>query len=228
MWIPRRRKLIVNAFQYRLLAYHAIYLFLTLVLLYAAAVITLMSDVQSEQLALAERSESARVLLHLHERVLPFLLPVALVLFCHAVLVSHRIAGPVHRFACVMRDIGRGDLSMTVKLRKKDYLWDEVAVLNEMIESLNRKIHRTLQAQHELEATCAHLGAALDREDLLAAQEHLGVLERRVEELRTSLETFRTRKPITTNLVGPGGQDTDAHVESAAGPIPSTEANART
>lgn len=55
-------------------------------------------------------------------------------------LVSHKLAGPLFRFQKELKEIGDGDLSKVVKIRKKDQVKAIADSLNQMRASLQKKI----------------------------------------------------------------------------------------
>jgi methyl-accepting chemotaxis protein len=54
--------------------------------------------------------------------------------------ISHKLAGPLFRFEKEIREIGEGDLSKNIHLRKNDQLNAMAEDLNRMCESLREKI----------------------------------------------------------------------------------------
>jgi len=54
--------------------------------------------------------------------------------------VSHKIAGPMFRFEKEIKEIGLGDLTKTIKLRKKDQITEIAEDLNNMTASLHEKV----------------------------------------------------------------------------------------
>ena len=62
--------------------------------------------------------------------------------------VSHKMAGPLFRFEKELKDIGGGDLTRQVILRKKDSIGDMAVCLNNMVASLHDKL---LDIQTEVE-----------------------------------------------------------------------------
>lgn len=54
--------------------------------------------------------------------------------------VSHKIAGPLFRFEKELKDIEKGDLTKSIKLRKKDQTTDLADSLNKMTASLHGKV----------------------------------------------------------------------------------------
>lgn len=56
------------------------------------------------------------------------------------IFISHKIAGPMFRFEKDLKEIGEGDLTKNIGLRKKDQLTDMAVSLNKMIASLHDKV----------------------------------------------------------------------------------------
>jgi methyl-accepting chemotaxis protein len=83
---------------------------------------------------------AAEKMLLLHSRVWPGIITIIIIISIHWFRVFHRIAGPLFRFQKAYEQIGNGDLSIRVQLRKKDYLQPEKDGLNHMIEGLVEKI----------------------------------------------------------------------------------------
>lgn len=56
--------------------------------------------------------------------------------------VSHKIAGPLYRLKKAMHDLGEGDLSTEIKLRKLDQLKDIAEAFNGMVRNLKERFSR--------------------------------------------------------------------------------------
>ena len=56
--------------------------------------------------------------------------------------VSHKIAGPLYRLKKGMHDLGEGNFSTEIKIRKFDQLKDVVEAFNNMAKSLKEKLSR--------------------------------------------------------------------------------------
>ena len=54
--------------------------------------------------------------------------------------LSHRIAGPLFKFERIAEEIGKGNLNVYVKLRKKDELLSMQTAFENMVENLQNKI----------------------------------------------------------------------------------------
>ena len=55
-------------------------------------------------------------------------------------VISHRLAGPLYRFEKELREIGEGDLTRDIRLRKEDQIRDMADSLNKMSAQLREKI----------------------------------------------------------------------------------------
>jgi len=55
-------------------------------------------------------------------------------------LFSHRIAGPLYRFEKILQQIGAGDLTANVKLRKKDQLVEFEKLINILVNTLDNRM----------------------------------------------------------------------------------------
>jgi len=65
---------------------------------------------------------------------------VGLIMVIVALLVSHKIAGPVYRFEKDIERIAKGDLKNHVNIRKDDQFQEVAASLNTMIDHLNASL----------------------------------------------------------------------------------------
>jgi hypothetical protein len=120
-----RRKYLICGFQYRLVAGSFLYM-VAIVLIFLAAVFRPLIGTLEHGGA---QSEAARLLLAFNETVwvaLPIMLAICAT---HSVLLSHRVAGPLHRFKREFRTLGRGDFSRRVSIRASDYLTEEVEAM---------------------------------------------------------------------------------------------------
>lgn len=58
------------------------------------------------------------------------------------ILVSHRIAGPLYRLEKTLDEIGKGDLTKRISLRKTDQLMELKEALNVLMESFDQRLGR--------------------------------------------------------------------------------------
>ena len=125
------------------------YKFLAMILIYGAVVIIFLAvflfvpdiiQLQDESLSLEIRARAADKMLTLHARVWPAVIALICIIAIHFFFVFNRFVGPVYRFRWAFEQVRDGHLGFRVKLRNKDFLRHEEAVLNEMIETLAGKL----------------------------------------------------------------------------------------
>ena len=199
----KRRHILIESYQYRLLFINLLYFCIILLIFAAALFLPLILKLRSGSASIIEQGELAGQFLALHARVWPAMLVVFVLLALHSILVSHRIAGPLYRFRKVFGVVARGDLSVRANLRKGDYLGKESESLNEMIASLRAKIE-SIQSHHiEMQTVLTALKQSIERGSIEDMHRQLEELHMQMEELRASIRQFRTH---------PEAKDEDAHL----------------
>jgi len=190
----KRRRFLVNDFQFSLLKYGAAYFAAISLVVYIFGLNPLIRDLQDPSLSASERQTSALVFMHFHERLLPVIIPLTLVLAGHLVFLSHRIAGPIYRFAATFRAIEGGDLTVNASVREKDYLRTEAALLSRAIETLNGRIAALKEQTGSLLETSASLKTCLFEEDRGSARSKAEALAEELHHLREALAHFETKE----------------------------------
>lgn len=123
------------------------YKFLTLILSYGMIIVMFMGlmlfvpdflALSNEELSLEVRSAAAQRILALHSRAWPAIIALICLISIHSFRVFHRLVGPLYRLRWAFSKITNGCLDFRVKLRKKDYLHREEALVNEMIDVFAR------------------------------------------------------------------------------------------
>jgi methyl-accepting chemotaxis protein len=199
----KRRHILIESYQYRLLFINLLYFCIILLIFAAALFLPLILKLRSGSASIIEQGELAGQFLALHARVWPAMLIVFVLLALHSILVSHRIAGPLYRFRKVFGVVARGDLSVRANLRKGDYLGKESESLNEMIASLRTKIE-SIQSHHiEMQTVLTALKQSIERGSIEDMHRQLEELHMQMEELRASIRQFRTH---------PKAKDEDANL----------------
>jgi methyl-accepting chemotaxis protein len=180
----RRRRYLVHTVQYHLLMAVMVYFLAALTGVVAVVFGPLVLDFSGGSTYTMEKYEAAGVFLRLHQQFWPVVLLLIVLVVLHSILVSHRIGGPLYRFRTVFKAVGQGDLSMSVRLRRHDYVKAEAEELDQMIASLRNHVQRA-------QSSCASLADAaqsLRTED--PAWKHF---DQQLETLQTSLEVFHVR-----------------------------------
>lgn len=86
------------------------------------------------------RMTASQIILAIHQRLwLPVFVFLAL-MGIHFFRLFHRLVGPLYRFRLAFGQIAKGDLSLKVRIRKKDFLHQEEAAINDMIQGLSEKM----------------------------------------------------------------------------------------
>lgn len=138
MRFNRRQRLIVSKVQYRLLAVQVIQF--TIIMLVFLSAVFLPVIVAMGQGDPGNYFTEADQFLTLHKRLWPPLLLALFLFVLNSIILAHRVAGPLYRMGCVMKEVGKGDVTIRAKIRKPDYLHAEVADLNEMIQRLQLRL----------------------------------------------------------------------------------------
>jgi len=144
----RRRKFIINKdLQFSLLAISIFYLLLFLVVIGSILFIPVMMELDRVDYSSDQAVLAASKILYLHSKFWPAVL-LALFLICiHSIRTSHKIAGPLYRFGRLFETMKEGNLPKQVTVRRGDYLNNEVKLINEMLESLQKGVQEIQEAQ---------------------------------------------------------------------------------
>jgi len=201
------RQLIVSDFQLRLVLVHALYFCLgwaaLVVVLFAPLVVAVLAPATAD-----EQVRTASVFLELHGRIwLGLFLALALSIV-HVATLTHRMAGPLVRFRRVFRDVADGDVSMRVRVRRKDYLHAEAAALDRMTFRLRRRLYSAKGRAARLETALDRLRAAMPAEPNHQAHCALRTVEQQAQLLRRHLNHFRTGP---TSSARPGSRRGTSH-----------------
>lgn len=189
-----RRRLLISAFQYRLLVVN--FLYYCAIVLTFAVVLFLPPILQLRSATSPEESEHVAVaFLFLHSRLWPALLLVLGLLAFHSVVTSHRVAGPLYRFQCVWKAVAEGDLSVRARLRKSDYLKKEAEVMNEMIEALAKRITGIEEQSTAMRAVFDDLMRGRECGSSEALDKNLQRLGGLLDDLKTGVGQFRVVAP---------------------------------
>jgi methyl-accepting chemotaxis protein len=198
----KRRRILIESYQYRLLFINLLYFCIILLIFAAALFLPLILKLNSGNASVVEQGELAGQFLALHSRVWPAMLVVFVLLALHSVFVSHRIAGPLYRFRKVFGAVAGGDLSVRATLRKGDYLGKESESLNRMIVSLRAKVESIQNHHGEMQKVLTALKQSVDRGSIEEVHRLLEALRVQREELTASIGQFRTDPEAKDEDVG--------------------------
>ncbi|MCI0410047.1 MAG: methyl-accepting chemotaxis protein [Acidobacteria bacterium] len=187
----RRRRILVDNLQYRLLALNLIYFFTILLIFAGALFVPLIIQLESRTLSFAAKQEVASQFLFLDARVWPAILIVFVLLAIHSVFASHRIAGPLYRFRRVFEAVAEGNLTARAIIRKNDYLVTDADTINAMIATLNTRITRIEQQHGKVRALFAELKRAAKSGSMEEMQQTIEMLGTQMEQLKVYLDQFK-------------------------------------
>lgn len=148
----RRRFIIDKQLQYRLLIYDGIYFLIIMISLVLFLFAPLAIELLGRHVQDTRRWEAAAQALYLHTMLWPALLVILILLGIHAVIVSHRIAGPLFRFRMSFEKIIEGNLKPPIRIRKNDFLYNQQLVIDRLVEALRSKIAAMQIEQQAIES----------------------------------------------------------------------------
>jgi len=108
---------------------------------------------------------SAKTFLVLLDRLVIALPLIFVISFIHFIVLTHRFCGPIINIKHTLQEVARGNFTRKVFLRKNDFLKEEAATLNHMIDQLSgyfediREDNTTLLAMIEEQGRAGNLGA---------------------------------------------------------------------
>ncbi|MBI3291577.1 MAG: HAMP domain-containing protein [Elusimicrobia bacterium] len=106
-----------------------------------------------------------------------------------ACFISHKFAGPLYRFERVAEQVGQGDLTVRVHLRKGDELTETAGHLNQMIIALQEKVLRDRRLAEQLSGKLTGISRSL-QSDQLTPPEAAKVLETLSHEITSLTSEF--------------------------------------
>jgi len=80
---------------------------------------------------------SAKTFIVLLDRLIIALPLIFVISFIHFILLTHRFCGPLINIKSTIQEVARGNFTRKVYLRKNDFLKEEAATLNHMIDQLS-------------------------------------------------------------------------------------------
>ncbi|MFP3870322.1 MAG: hypothetical protein ACLFVT_05500 [Syntrophobacteria bacterium] len=128
-----------RSLQYRFLAVILCYCMLIVIVLALFLFVPDLIKLLNEELSIQTRAAAADKVLTLHSRLWPAVITLVCCIGLHSVGTFHRFMGPVYRFRRAFAQVKSGDLSLRIKLRRKDYLHQEEEAFNKMVQTFAEK-----------------------------------------------------------------------------------------
>lgn len=187
----KRRHILIDPFQYRLLFINILYFVIILLVFAGALFLPLIFQLDSDSRSVAEQGRVAGELLSLHVRVWPAIFITLVLLTIHSIFVVHKIVGPLFRLRSVFRSVAEGDLSVQANFRRGDYPIEEVDVLNDMIATLRRKIKCIQEPCKDLRAAVRALERAIESESVEVMSQTFEDFRGQMSRLKMAMDQFR-------------------------------------
>lgn len=187
----RRRRILVDSFQSRLLAISLTYFGVVLLTFAGALFIPLVLQLESNSTSWDQKMVASSQFLALHSRLWPAMAVLFVLVAIHIVIVSHRVAGPLYQFRKAFRAVAEGDVRRRVAIRKNDYLTKEMAAINEMLSSIERHIEASRASSERAMAALEGIRRASSEGELAEVNRLTGHLEVHLSQTIQSLDFFR-------------------------------------
>jgi methyl-accepting chemotaxis protein len=171
--------LVVNKFHLKLLVINLIYVLFIFAVIIGEILFPFYQDMFKINDLYAQHY-SAKFFIVLLNRLSIALLVILVFIFLYQVMVNHKFCGPLVNFSNTFQKISQGDLTRKIFLRRHDFLKNEAAQVNEMIDSLSDRI-MTLKKDHD---------------SLLSALEGMSKVEMVPDEYQDALRTLKKQADI--------------------------------
>jgi signal transduction histidine kinase len=131
--------LVVNKFHLKLLIVNLIYVLLIFAVIIGMVLLPFYQDIFKINDLYAQHY-SAKFFIVLLNRVSIALFVILLFIFLYQIMVNHKFCGPLVNFSNTFQKITQGDLTRKIFLRRYDFLKNEAAQVNDMIDFLSDHI----------------------------------------------------------------------------------------
>jgi hypothetical protein len=182
----RRQWIVDGPFQWHLISRSLLQTVLTLLFVSIGIFAPVISAV-----AAPENDDGAIVMLYMHARFWWIAGACLLVAGLGALVVSHRIAGPMVRFKRVLGALAEGQLPPPVHTRTHDHLKVEVEYLNAAVAGVAQRVDAVAQAHAQLVAELQRCRDDLDDVTAPPARAAVHGLQFATDRLGTALAAFR-------------------------------------
>jgi len=190
--VIRRRAFLINKdLQYSLMITAVLYVVLFLAILGAALFIPLFVELGKAGGSFGEvQMAAAGIVLYLHENFWPAALFSIVLIGLLSMRTSHRIAGPLYQITLLLESLKNGKLPKSVHIRKGDRLAAEVAVANQMLDSLRNQVREIQGAQADL------------YDAIVACEKTIGHASTETDEIIERMKVVRETADRLTNRIG--------------------------
>ena len=161
------------------------------VILYVLSKNTLTTSFENSRLVLKSTADYILPVLLLGGSIVAFIMAISASIV--VILMTHRIAGPMYIFEKYAQQVGSGELSADLKIRKKDQFQNMVNAFNTMTQNLNVGLAKVAGVSEKLDGLIDELSDSSNREMLLKEdiKKVVSELKKDKGELRKALSYFK-------------------------------------
>lgn len=133
----RKQYFIVPSLQLRFARFVIIFVFISSLLIALTVFYTTFMMLGDKLADVYPQGRLAAIFKSVHLALLADLIVLLPIIFCFSIVFSHRIAGPLPKIYEALKQIGRGDFTVHLVLRKRDELKDLAEEINQMAKNLS-------------------------------------------------------------------------------------------
>jgi hypothetical protein len=153
----RRRYLVYGNLQIRLVAVSMGYVAFYVAVMAIATLAPLIFELKAVNSDSHRAYLLANSFLYLHRHIWPIALLILIPVGLHALLFSHKVAGPLYRFRQIFLALADGILPGPQRIRKRDYLQPEMKLINDILDSLRRKAADLQETQRAIAGSISEI-----------------------------------------------------------------------
>jgi len=191
MIFGRRQRHLIHKLQYAFVLLCVSYVLFFLVVLGFALFAPLMFELRGDPDFSSRLIPIADSLIYLHSTFWPSAAVALIVISLHAIRTSHRLVGPLYRHRLVFQALAQGSVPAQVRLRKGDYLLDQTAELNAMLEHLRLRLAEIQEEHHQHLEDIEQLHAVAGEESREEIGKHLACLLETARRVSLKLDQFQ-------------------------------------
>ncbi len=180
--------LVVNKFHFKLLVINLIYVLLIFAVMIWIVLVPFYHEIFQVN-DIYTQHFSARFFIALLNRSSIALLVLLAFSVLYQVMINHKVCGPLVNFSNTFQKITQGDLTRKIFLRRHDFLKNEAAQVNGMIDSLSERI-LVLKKDHERILSTLENMSEVDAQD--GFQNVLETFKKQIEIFTNHLSEFKT------------------------------------
>jgi methyl-accepting chemotaxis protein len=134
--------------------------------------------------------QAADRFLFLHGNFWPVVLISLIAIGLHAIRLSHRLAGPLYRYKRIFRSLKEGKIPEAIHPRRGDYLLEETAALNQMLDALRVRLSEFREDQAQINESIREIAGLAEKGKKKEASKRIAEVTERGQDLVDRLDRF--------------------------------------